>query len=290
MVKSALLVCLLASVFAAVVVARRAEVVRKPGYPRELVLTPRPQDYLSDADVPETLDWRNVSGVNYLTPLVNQHIPQYCGSCWLHGSTSSFNDRLKILRQARFPDIMVSRQVLLDCEEPCGSCGGGDDSCVWSYLASKGLPDETCNSYLANDTNYCNAMAQCKTCSPDGTCAAVSSYQRYYVTEYGHVSGADNMKKELTRGPISCSMDVTDKFELYTGGIYSEFVLLPSPNHIISVIGYSKDPASGEEYWIVRNSWGSYFGEEGTFRIKMHSENLGIENDCHWGLPKDPGF
>jgi cathepsin X len=222
----------------AVVAARRNELKRLNNYVREKVVSPRPQDVLRLEDLPDGWDWRNVSGVNYLTPMHNQHIPQYCGSCWLHGSTSAFNDRLKILRKARFPDIIVSRQALLDCDEPCGSCGGGDDGCVWSYLHEKGLPDSTCNNYQAKDTNMCNDMAQCKTCSPSTGCAAVQNYSRYYVDEFGSVSGDDNMKKEIyARGPISCSMMVTDRFEAYTGGVFEQFEVMPMANHVISIFG-----------------------------------------------------
>jgi len=84
-------------------------------------------------------------------------------------------------------------------------------------------------------------------------------------------------------GPIGCGMDVTAEFEKYTGGIYSQHVSDIEINHEVSVLGWGSE--NGEDYWIVRNSWGTYWGEWGFFRIKMFSDNLGIESDCDWGIP-----
>ena len=79
-------------------------------------------------------------------------------------------------------------------------------------------------------------------------------------------------------------MDVTPEFEKYTGGVYSQFKLIPVLNHEIAVVGWGVDE-KGTEYWVVRNSWGTYWGEGGFFRIKMHNDNLGIESDCTWATP-----
>lgn len=93
------------------------------------------------------------------------------------------------------------------------------------------------------------------------------------------------MKKEIyARGPIGCGIDATSKLEAYTGGIFEQKKLFPMVNHEIAVVGWGTAD-DGTEYWIGRNSWGTYWGEAGFFRIKMHENNLAIESDCDWGVP-----
>ncbi|KAF0692571.1 Aste57867_16383 [Aphanomyces stellatus] len=261
----------------------------------EKILSPLPHETLDvKTDLPKTWDWRDINGVNYVTWDKNQHIPRYCGSCWAQGTTSALSDRISILRNATWPEIALSPQVVINCHGG-GSCEGGNPGAVYEFAHDHGIPDQTCQAYQAKD-GECTALNTCETCWPTnssftpGECRVVPSFKSYYVSEYGHVSGADRMKAEIfKRGPIGCGMHVTDKFEAYAGGIYSENIWLPIPNHEISVAGWGFDEATQTEYWIGRNSWGTYWGEHGWFRIQMHRHNLGIEQDCDWGVPIPDG-
>ena len=94
------------------------------------------------------------------------------------------------------------------------------------------------------------------------------------------------MKKEiLARGPITCGIAVTNNlYDNYQrGDIWSEDLWFPQINHAIAVVGWGN--YNGEEYWVVRNSWGVSWGDRGYFYIKMHSDNLGIETSCNWAVP-----
>jgi len=121
---------------------------------------------------------------------------------------------------------------------------------------------------------------------PLATCYAVTPAKKYYVGDYYSVVGVDQMKAALQDGPISCGMHVSDLFLEYTSGIYSEPTKKTQLiNHEISIVGYSVDATTGEEYWIGRNSWGNYWGMYGFFYITMYDDNLKITNDCLAGMP-----
>jgi len=242
--------------------------------------------------LPQSFWWGNVDGKNYLSWTVNQHLPQYCGSCWAQGGSSSIADRANILSGMTFPRIALAPQVLINCG--VGSCSnGGNTNAPFEFAYKHGIPEMGCQVYQALDPPHasCTPIQQCANCAwnPDFTqnCWAVSSFTRWYVSEFGAVRGPDKMKKEIfARGPISCQLMATNALEKYTGGVFKEKTLFPVPNHVIAVTGWGVEQSSGEEYWIVRNSWGTHYGENGYFRIKMGSENLGIDSyDCWWGTP-----
>jgi len=239
----------------------------------------RPWQYLKPKDIPTSWDWRDVDGKNYVSATRNQHIPVWCGSCWDFAATSSMADRINILRKATWPTAYLSTQHVLACAN-AGTCHGGDYLSVFNYAHNYGIPDETCNNYQAKDQS-CTDMTRCYTCDMNKPCRAIKNYTAYKVDDYGDCSGEDKMMAEVyAHGPIACGIYVSPNFEKYTSGIYSEQIS-GSINHVVSVVGWGVDPAVGA-YWIVRNSWGTAWGENGFFRIVRGKPgyNLNIETNC----------
>jgi cathepsin X len=269
--------------------------VEKATFPDgEIITGPLPWERHDVTSLPATVDWRAGGtmgdGKNYLSWNKNQHIPQYCGSCWSQGTTSAIADRFNIYNYAEnWTPIGIDAQQVINAQAG-GSCNGGNPTQVYKYAHDMGLVHSSCEQYVAYNlqTAY-SAIDECRDCTgpapaegDDGMsgCYAVTPNERYYVTDYYSVVGVDNMKAALQDGPISCGVHADEAFEAYTGGIFSEEVRFPLINHEISVVGYSVDEATGQEYWIGRNSWGNYWGIYGFFYMQMYSDNLGIENDC----------
>lgn len=254
----------------------------------EFVTGPRASETVDLNALPTALDWRNVNGTNFLSFTRNQHVPVYCGSCWAHGPTSSLADRINILHNGSFPIISLSPQVIINCKAG-GSCNGGNPGPVYEYGKKHGIPDDSCQQYVAKNPEKfsCSEVQICQTCTGNvGTvnCTGVPSPKVWYVSQYGYVAGPSSMKAELFKnGPIGCGIDATPELEAYTGGIFSQVKLLPRINHEVAIVGWGI--SNGTEFWIVRNSWGTAWGEKGFFRIQMYRDNLGIETDCDWGIP-----
>lgn len=254
-----------------------------------------------DDNLPQSFSWSNVDGVNYLTKNLNQHIPVYCGSCWAHGSISALSDRIKIVRKAAWPDINLSIQFLLNCQMG-GSCNGGDHLAAYKAIHDYGsIPYEDCMVYQACSADSseegcknkhmfeCTPTNICKTCdtfsSNGGTCSPIKHYPNATILSYGAVKGSENMKAEIYKnGPIACGINAEQIVD-YTGGVLDLPNKLKIVNHIISVVGWGYDATLDKQYWIIRNSWGSYWGELGFMRLVLGENQLGIEKTCAFAIP-----
>ena len=172
-------------------------------------------------------------------------------------------------------------------------CHGGDAGVANKWMAENGITDETCAIYVARGHDNgmpCSRVSRCETCWPETGCYRPEKFHTYWVEEYGDVTG-DNMELAMmteiyNHGPISCGVAVTDELVAYTGGIFTDLTNFTAVNHDISVVGYGEE--NGQKYWIIRNSWGTYWGEDGYFRLARGINNIAIESGlCSWATPKN---
>ena len=223
---------------------------------------------------------------------------EYCGSCWAHAATSSLSDRLLIAHKGTKQQINLAPQYLLNCGNDSsigrdvGSCHGGSSIRSFEYIAKHGIVDETCCPYQAKDLfthskdETCVPDMICRNCDHTG-CWAVpqghggaGTHRRAYVTEYGPAKGVHAMMAEVfARGPIACSINASNpSFEgLHYAGYNSQVRGGKNPifvdkntkenhdtTHVVSVAGWGHDEETELDYWVVRNSWGTYWGLGGT--------------------------
>jgi len=222
-------------------------------------------------ELPDSFNWRDQ---NLVTVELNQHIPQYCGSCWVHSTVSTIADRLKIQNKGIGRDVIPSVQAVLNCGRLVGSCSGGDVHALLRWWNKNPLPDVTCMAYEARDgTCSENGYDFCRTCNSTGLCAPVTEYRKVKVEDYYRVVGDDNIMQEIYKnGPVICYLN-SDCIDNYTGGVsmYNESYTgeeckTYNFNHAISIAGWGVD-SNGVKYWVSRNSWGTYYGEGGWFNI-----------------------
>ncbi|CAF0785362.1 unnamed protein product [Brachionus calyciflorus] len=224
--------------------------------------------------LPDEFDWRNVSGVNYISPIRNQGS---CGSCYAFASMAMNEARLRI-KSLNTEQTIFSPQDIVECSEYSQGCDGGFPYLIsGKYAEDFGLVEESCNPYKGRD----------------GKCSTDKSCKRRYSTKYHYVGGfygACNealMKIELARnGPLVVGFQVYDDFLSYRGGIYhhtgardlTNFKWNPfeETNHAVLLVGYGTDKATGQDYWIVKNSWGTGWGEKGYFRIRRGNDECAI--------------
>jgi cathepsin X len=207
------------------------------------------------------------------------------------------------MRKAAWPDINLSIQFLLNCQMG-GSCNGGDHLATYKAIHEYGsIPYDDCMVYQACSSDSkeeacknkalfeCTATNICKTCDTfsgrGGTCSPIMQYPNATVASFGAVRGAENMMMEIYKnGPIACGINA-EEIVNYTGGVLDVPRKLKTINHIISVVGWGYDEKTDNQYWIIRNSWGSYWGELGFMKLVLGENQLGIEKTCAFAVPGD---
>lgn len=175
--------------------------------------SPLPFTYMDVRSIPESFSWGNVNGISYLTHSLNQHIPQYCGSCWAHGAMSALSDRILIARRFHSDGLSITQsdgcvpadevnlsiQYILNCAtRTAGSCHGGSHTAVYEFLTGNEAPYDSCQPYMACSSESkdgfcgsidtkCTPINRCRTCDHKG-CRAVERYPNATVGEYGTYS------------------------------------------------------------------------------------------------------
>ncbi|NXF33710.1 CATC peptidase, partial [Nyctibius bracteatus] len=238
--------------------------------PKPAPLTPELLKKVSS--LPESWDWRNVNGINYVSPVRNQGS---CGSCYAFSSMGMLEARIRILTNNTQKPIFSPQQVV-SCSQYSQGCDGGFPYLIaGKYVQDFGVVEEDCFPYTAQD-------------SP---CTFKRNCYHYYTSEYHYVGGFYGgcnealMKLELVlHGPMAVSFEVYSDFMLYKEGIYhhtglqDDFNPFELTNHAVLLVGYGTDPESSEKFWIVKNSWGTSWGEDGYFRIRRGVDECAIES------------
>jgi len=202
---------------------------------------------------------------------------QGCGSCWAFAASEVLSDRFCIVSN-KSVNVVMSPQYLISCDTTDWACNGGYPYYAWKFLEKSGDLSDTCAPYKSGN----NVVPACSTMSK---CADKSTLRRYFakVNSTKTFSTPATIQQEiLTNGPVEAGMDVYSDFFSYSSGIYTNTTgSTYCGGHAVKIVGWGNQ--NGTNYWIVANSWGTYWGESGYFRIKFGS--CYIDNAVTSALP-----
>jgi len=204
---------------------------------------------------PESHDWRSKGAVG---PVKDQGS---CGSCWAFSTVGNLEGlwQMKTGKMVNF-----SEQQLVDCSTDDSGCQGGLMENALNYLISAG------GLMVSSDYKYT---------ARDGTCKFKKEKVALKVSGFHFSDSQDEEKIKamlVTTGPLSVALNA-DPLQFYQGGIIDAGADECDPqalNHGVTIVGYGVEGT--KQYWIVKNSWGSGWGEEGYFRMAIGTGVCGI--------------
>lgn len=219
---------------------------------------------------PASIDWTTKGVVN---PVRDQG---QCGSCWAFATTANA-ESVWAISTGKLLDL--SEEYLVDCATGVGyfnmGCNGGQPDSALKYMINNGQCSEVSYPYTSGVTKTTGPCQKC-------TSAGVKFSSCSDVTPKDQVA----LKGAVAIGPVVIAIEAdTRYFQSYSSGILDSASCGTTLDHAVEIIGYGTE--NGIDYWKVRNSWSSSWGENGYVRIKKSSStnDIGI---C--GIAAEPSF
>ncbi|PNX95886.1 cysteine proteinase [Trifolium pratense] len=203
-------------------------------------------------DIPTNLDWRQQGAV---TDVKDQ---QKCGCCWAFSAVAAIEGIVKIKTGNL---ISLSEQQLVDCDSQNNGCFGGYMDNSFKYIIqNQGIASESEYPYQGNQ----------QTCKLNDQMTPAAQ-----ITSFVDVPANDEQQllQAVAQQPISVGIDPGIEFHLYKEGVYSGTCGRPF-NHAVTAVGYGVTD-DGIKYWLIKNSWGKNWGEEGYMRVLRDSGKPG---------------
>ena len=187
-----------------------------------------------------------------------------CRSCWAFSATGAIESALAI-KTGRL--VLLSEQQLVDCTPYTKGCNGGANFRALQYVKNK--PTSTGGIQTARSYPYKYEQGpRCKF-NPTKVGAYMADFKRVTPTE-------DELKAAVYHhGPVSVAVHITDSFKEYTKGVFIDNGCGNGQmkyNHAMLVVGYGTE--EGQDYWLVKNSWGTKWGEKGYIKMARNRNNM----------------